>query len=86
MRKISLFVILVAMLVLAITGCGPIVRPSDAALIDTSAANARAFNARVQADPAAPDYVKRWQKADTAQWNYLSDWANGRKPVAATQP
>jgi len=66
-------------------GCS-IVLPSHANLIDQHAGNAKAIAAKAQADPALPDYAKRWFKAEAESWTYMSDWAHGRKPQPASQP
>ncbi len=75
--------IFVAAVILLLAGC-VIVRPQDAALLDTTAANARAYAAAIQADATVPAGVKTWVKSDAAQWTNFSNWANGRP--ATTQP
>ena len=70
-------------LMLAMAGC-TFVRPQDAALFDTNAANSRAFSNAVQADAAVPAYVKTWIKAEASIDTNTANWANGRP--AATQP
>ena len=60
------------------------VRPQDAALFDTEAANARAYSASVQGDTTVPAGVKAWIKSDAGQWTNAANWANGRP--ATTQP
>ena len=74
---------ILAVLVLLLAGC-TFVRPNDATLIDTTAANARAYNAAVQADATIPAGVKTWIKSDAGQWTNFANWANGRP--ATTQP
>lgn len=74
--------VMVLMLVL-FAGC-TYIKPSDANLIDAHCGNAKAMNAKVQADPTASPAVKQWMQADAASWQWMSDIAHRRTPT--TQP
>lgn len=69
---------------LALLSACTFVTPENAALLDTTAANARAYDKAVSADPATPANVKAWIHSDAGQWTNFANWANGRP--ATTQP
>ena len=72
-------------LMLAMAGC-TFVRPQDAALMDSKAANARAMSKVIAADPAVPAYVKTYEQSNANTWTYFSDWGNGRQPTTQPSP
>ena len=79
--------VLAALVAIVLGGCIA-VTPQWAAKYDTDAANARAFDAKVQAmtQPVADAdlaAIKRWSKADASEWTNTANWANGRP---STQP
>ncbi|MDP2620988.1 MAG: hypothetical protein Q8P46_12575 [Hyphomicrobiales bacterium] len=74
---VVVFACLFAVIVLA--GC-VVVRPADAALIDSTAANARAYAAAIAEHEDVPAGVRGWIDEDAVQWSSFADWANGRKP------
>lgn len=80
-------VLILLVAVLSSTGCATVVKPSDVIFFDASAANARVFNAKVQAieDPTPQDWAdtKRWVDAQAGKAAYLADWAHGRDPEAS---
>jgi len=85
----SLGFMALALLALMLAACH-IVSPSEAALADTTASNARAKNAAIQkiVTPTQTQWedLKVWLNSDATQWGYFSDLLSNRKPVAATQP
>jgi hypothetical protein len=72
---------LVILMLAALSGCSYITA-KDAVVIDTTAANAIAINAKVQQDANLPPYVRQWWAEDANQWLYMSDWAHGRRATA----
>lgn len=68
--------------VVLLGGC-TIVRPFDQQLIDTQAANAKAYSGSVASDPKVPQDVQIWIAQDAAKWTSFSDWAHGRQPQGA---
>ena len=86
--KIRLAILALAMMAMTMLVACTFVRPQDAALFDTNAANSRAFSTAVQNDAAVPGYVKTWIKAEASIDTNTANWANGRQatPAASTQP
>jgi hypothetical protein len=75
------------LLALALTmTCCTFVRPQDAALIDSKAANARAMAKTAAADSAVPAYLKTYTQSEANTWSFFSDWANGRSPTTQPSP
>lgn len=70
-------------------GC-TIVTARDRTYFDQSAANAAAFNARIQPmlAPAPNDWsaVKLWIQSQADKTKYESDWAHGRRPAVPPGP
>ncbi len=81
--KLLLCVVLAAVL---LAGCTSYVAPSDRVVIHDHRLNAAAFDAKVQADPVAPDYVKRWVAAELLTWQALDAWAAQRAATPAAEP
>jgi outer membrane murein-binding lipoprotein Lpp len=84
-RKIPILLLIVALAMLA--GCVS-VTPQWAAKAETDAANAKAFDAKVQAltnpiSDADLTAIKRWSAADKSEWANMANWMNKRP---STQP
>ena len=88
--RIALAVLAVLAVALFIPACA-IVPPNQQNVIAQNAANAHAYNKKIQASPDAPSGgpvaadVKQWINAEDKKWTYMDDWAHNRTP-AATQP
>ena len=69
--------LLIVVLALLVAGCS-YVTPSDRLVIHDHYLNAVAINAKVQVDPALPDYAKTWWGAEERTWKAMDAWAKGK--------
>lgn len=75
-----LFLLMVVVMALFLTGCNVAVKPSDSQTLDRQASVAEAMAAKAKTDPACPQVYKDFLELNAASWRNVADFGAGRKP------